>query len=493
MRPFVYSDNEIAVKHPTRFCNVLRLNYIFRFSGLIAAFAIFGCTPPAEPPAANVEPPKAAASKTMVRELPDFGSAEHVVTKAVGYGPSLIAAVDAAILSAIKQVNGQTMDASSVSLQQGVAVGIGKDVVQISSAGFAQAVSTRSGGAVTNFKLLSHEQVNSSQFTAEIEATVAKFKQPASASLPRLVVAPLRVVATSTVVGDARVAPEDLELALRQDIISALMQTNRFTVLDRDASAAVESELALIEGGEVQREDVARLGQALAADLILVGRIEQFSYEKHQQRLKTSDRSLTHYEGGARLTYRLINVSTRQMVATDTVLVEMPDTPPTTLPRSINNQVIRADLQRGLADQVSQAVLTKFFPITIAALEGDDVVLSQGGKMVKSGKQYRVYRLGQEIKDPQSGRSLGRIEHECCIIEVQRVTPELAYGRIVSKSETSAQEFIPGSLEVREEIAVVASAAQASAVSATPAPKTAPKKSAPPPASTDAAANDKDW
>lgn len=461
---------------------------------LLGGLVACGKTPEPSAPAGGDVP----SVENITKDMPDFGGSERIATRAVGYGPSLPAAVDAAILSAIKQVNGQAVDASSVSSQHGLALSIGGDVAQISAAEFSQSVATMSRGAVTDFRLLSHSQEWDKSFVVEIEASVAKFRPPESASLPRLMVAPFRVAASSTIVGDSRLSPADLELSIRQDIVTALSRTNRFTVLDRDAAEAIRSELDLIGSGEVAQEDVARLGQALSADLVLVGRVEQFSYEKYQQPLRTSGRMLTHYEGGARLVYRLINLATRQIVATDTVQIELPQTKPTTLPGVVDSEGIAMDMRRELSDRVSLAILTKFFPITVAARQGDDLVLSQGEPLLVAGRRYRVYQLGGEIRDPQSGRSLGRTEQECCIIEISRTTPDIAYARVVEKSMEMPAEFVSGSLEVREEVVPPIARVEGSAKglrASSPAASTKPAAAKEPASQAvkNSAAEDGDW
>jgi curli biogenesis system outer membrane secretion channel CsgG len=384
--------------------------------------------------------------------MPDFGSSEKVSTQSTGYGTTLSAAVDDAIRNAIRQVNGQTVDASTESFQQAIAVSIGEGAIQLSSAGFAQMIATHSKGAVTDFELISQEKLKDNSFKAAIKANVAKFKKPESANLVRIVVAPIRVQAAAMIVGNRRIDPNTIAASLHASVSDALGQTQRFTVLDREFSSDIDSELAFIESGKVANEDFARLGQALATDLIWIGTLDQFNYVRHDQKLLTSDRTLVSYSGGAVLNYRLVNMTTRQVVLGDKVQVELPNTEPTTLAAAIDENRVIADLSRQLSELASQAVVTKFFPITVVALQGDDVILSQGGKVIQTGKRYHVYQLGDELKDPQSGRSLGRTELECCVVEVNRVTPDMAYGRLIDKKITLPVSLIPGSLEVREEV-----------------------------------------
>lgn len=437
---------------------------------------------------------------TAARAMPDFGGSEKVSTQSVGFGATLSSAVDDAIRNAIRQVNGQTVDASTESFQEAIAVSIGKDTAQLSSAGFAQMIATHSKGAVTDFELVSQEGQSDNTFKVTIKANVAKFKKPDSAKLTRVVIAPIRIKASSMIIGTRHIEPNTVAASLHTSVSDAIGQTQRFTVLDREFNSDIDSELDFIESGKVANDDYARLGQALATDLIWIGTLEQFNYVRHDQQLKTSERTLVSYSGGAVLSYRLINMTTRQVVLGDKVQIKLPDTEPTTLSPSIDENRVSADLLQQLSELAAQAVVRKFFPITVVALQGDDVVLSQGGKAVQSGKHYRVYQLGNELKDPQSGQSLGRMESECCVVEVNRITPETAYGRIVDKRLALPATLVPGSLEVREEVvaadeSVAESNAQAKAAprAASPTVDVQQKPATPVGGKTKSQNPDKDW
>jgi hypothetical protein len=59
--------------------------------------------------------------------------------------------------------------------------------------------------------------------------------------------------------------------------------------------------------------------------------------------------------------------------------------------------------------------------------------------------------MGSEIKDPQTGQSLGRVESPCCQLVIDRVTPNLSYGHIEGAT-ASLDNLLPGALQVREQI-----------------------------------------
>lgn len=417
---------------------------------LVLAMAVSGCSKkPAEAPAANVAPTsESAPAPNLARSTPDAGKIEYVSVMAGGRGPTVAAAVDQAIKLAIQQVNGKTMDMSAMQFQAGMAVALGEERVDIGSSAFAEFVATQSRGAVTGFQLLSQRDLENGDIEVSIEAKVAKVARPESASMLRVAVMPFRTGEGAFVVDTERVASADVVQAIRGSITDTLVQTKRVTVLDREYAQEVQSELDLLETGRMSTEDFARLGEQLMADYVVVGRIDRFGYERLERELRTSDRTLVSHSGGASVSFRVINATTGQIELSDTVEISLPATAPTTLGSTINAAKISADLAAQVAAETSDAVIMRLFPLTVVAVDGNDVVLSQGGRMIAVGDVYDVVLRGKEIKDPQTDRVIGRVEKRCCVIEVTRVTPELSYATVLKSEVDLGAVFAPGALEV---------------------------------------------
>lgn len=402
----------------------------------------------------NTTPDAAPAAENYARRAPDAGKLEHVAITASGQGASLGAAVNQALLLAVQQVNGTTIDATSVQLDAGVALQIGEGKLDLRSSAFADLVASRTQGNVSNFRVLSQSQdKDTGAYEVTIEARIAKFANPESASRLRLAVAEFRTDARSFTVDTTNVGADAIARQVRESLTNALTKTGRVAVLDREFSAETDAELDLISSGKINKDDLARVGQQLATDYLVVGRIERFGYERHERELRASGRTLVSHSGGAALTLRLINVTTGQIEQADTVAIDLPATESTTLGTSVNAGRITADLTAGLSDNAAQKIVGHLFPITVVAIDGDDVVLSQGGSVVVEGGHYEIVARGKELKDPQTGQSLGRVEKPCCVVLVTKVTPQLAYGTLLQKRIDVASVFARGVLELRGVVA----------------------------------------
>jgi hypothetical protein len=147
----------------------------------------------------------------------------------------------------------------------------------------------------------------------------------------------------------------------------------------------------------------------------------------------------------------MVNVATRQVVTAETLRGEAPATAPTTLGTGVDSTKVLGGMADDLVNQVVASILSRTFPITVVALEGANVVLSQGGQALRAGSRYAMVTMGSEIKDPQTGQSLGRVEAPCCQLVIDRVTPNLSYGHIEGAT-VSLDNLLPGALQVREQL-----------------------------------------
>lgn len=207
----------------------------------------------------------------------------------------------------------------------------------------------------------------------------------------------------------------------------------------------------MIAGGDAPKLEVAKLGQAVSADLVWFGTINNLAYDKHVRQLHTSDRELVSYSGGWSISQKLVTVATRQVMTSETLRGEAPATEPTTFGTGAPSAKILGGMTDDLVQKVVASIMVRTFPISVVSLEGSNAILSQGGNAVRQGTRYALVLMGKELKDPQTGQSLGRAEMPCCELVIDRVTPSLSYGHIEGAS-VELDKVTPGALQVREQV-----------------------------------------
>ncbi len=445
-----------------------------------------------EPSVQKAVPPSSGPNLT---QTPDVGKVELVAVKANGTGITPGAAINDALKMAVTQINGVHIESISANLTAvanlaanlDVETSSGKDNAKVyvaaQSQSFSEAVIAQSNGLIKSFKVLKMTSPSSGSnlFTTEIEAQIAKFKGPVDDGKIKIVVSPLRSNKASFEIGDRQIPAAEILGPIRQQIIDALSQTGRFTILDRQFEKELESELNMITSGKAVDSDIAKLGQALSADLVWVGVVNNLSYQKHVRKLQTSDRDLVSYSGGWSVSQRMINLATRQIQQSNTIQGAPPAIAPTTLGAKHDESATLKNIQGEIVKKVTEAIVLRTFPVTIVKRDGNAVVLSQGGQTVSENGHYRIYLQGSEIKDPQTGRSLGNLESICCDVKIDRITPNLSYGTL-ENIKIDLSNVQPGALQIREAIPDVPTVKVASQAATEPteiASKPAPKQPVP--------------
>lgn len=422
---------------------------------VVAAVVMVGCGDKAP----TTSTAQAVPDKPMVA-VPDVGKVEKVSVKAEGFGETASQAVSEAMRLAILQVNGAAMESASVSVKYGLDMDFGLSSASVKGSAFADAMAQRSGGVIQNLNILDLQEpsmLGGKRYKASIKADIAKFAPPADASKIKVVIGRVVFDTANLPMGDGSIAAANVGAMIRQNISDALVQTGRFAVLDRDISPEVTAELSMISSGQAPSAELAKLSQAASADIVWTARVSNLAYHKHVRELKSSNRELVSYSGGWALSHKLVNVATRQVMASESLSGSAPATEPTTLGSGVDSRKVLNDMSAAIVEQVVASVIRQTFPISVVSRDGTNVVLSQGAQALKENARYSVVALGKEMTDPQTGRSLGRVESPCCDVVVERVTANLSYGRLENVKATL--DSIPqGGLLVRQQIRELAQA-----------------------------------
>ncbi|GMV74715.1 MAG: hypothetical protein AMXMBFR78_16660 [Rubrivivax sp.] len=292
-----------------------------------------------------------------------------------------------------------------------------------------------------------------SYWKVRVRVDVAQYRAPDEQGRPKIVVAMPKTSTVRYAVGDDQVNAVEVASAVRARLSDILTQTKRFIVLDREFGSEMQAEIDHINSGNVRVQDGARLGQQLATDLILIPSIERFEYRRSVRQLRMSDRQLVSYSGGARITLRLLNATTGEVVMSDSFDHQLTAADPSTMPRVIDGANMAAEMMSSLSGQIGGAVVSEIFPVTVVSLTGDQVVLSQGGDSLQAGQRWQAVYLGDELKDPQTGRSLGRNEIPVGIVRIDRVSTQTSYGTLEDGSGSLIDKpFKPGAIALRQKV-----------------------------------------
>ena len=74
--------------------------------------------------------------------------------------------------------------------------------------------------------------------------------------------------------------PLEFQKNMTRGLVSYLTQSRKFLILDRDNMGVQDEELAMIRRGQMPMESLAKLGQKLSTDYIVLGDIDEIYYSK---------------------------------------------------------------------------------------------------------------------------------------------------------------------------------------------------------------------
>ena len=254
---------------------------------------------------------------------------------------------------------------------------------------------------------------------------------PAAATLKTLAVAKIKATPAllAAASGEGRKNSIDrMSQALDSQLISAVQQTRKFTVLARsDADALIEENAAA--------------GQAFdfgKSDLTLVVTIDDFQDFTQTATFAAIGKTATKRVIRFSTVAKLYETKTNKLVETANFQEQNLDTEEElALSASSGGELSDAlllALTRRMSEQVAQRVADVAFPAKVIAKTGKIVTINRGdGTGIAAGQLWEVFAVGEELIDPDTGASLGREEMSVGKVRIQRVTPKTAQGEITGE------------------------------------------------------------
>ncbi|NDC75726.1 hypothetical protein EBZ70_10685 [bacterium] len=232
-------------------------------------------------------------------------------------------------------------------------------------------------------------------------------------------------ILANSIGNERRNSIERMTQALDGQLISALQQTRKFTVLARsDSDALVEENAA--SGKAFQ------FGQS---DLTLVVTIDDFQDFTQSATFAAIGKSATKRVIRFAAVAKLYETKTNKLIETANLQEQNLDTEEelvlaTSSGGALSDSLLLA-LTRRLSEKVAQRIADFAFPAKILAKTGNIVTINRGeGTGIAPGQLWEVFALGAELIDPDTGAALGREELSIGKIRIQRVTARTAQGEV---------------------------------------------------------------
>jgi len=224
------------------------------------------------------------------------------------------------------------------------------------------------------------------------------------------------------------VKPHAQGQSLLRAIEPALIATRRFDVLSRDTSQAFDRETRFLRSGDAAPAELARLGQGLGADYIAVIEFDGLRISNNQQeRIALSGEVYVRSQISGAIRLEIVEMASRKKKwsGRESLAAVFEGAP------QVDPEMLAQRLEDAAAALVAR-MTSVIYPIEIIRVEGDRIFINRGEGVVMPGDRLEVLALGAELRDPQSGESLGESETPVGLAEIIEVSPKFSVARLVA-------------------------------------------------------------
>jgi curli biogenesis system outer membrane secretion channel CsgG len=377
-------------------------------------------------------------------------SVNYETVEAKGWDATEQSAINAAIVEALGRVNGKNISASNQLKSLSQSINNNGQKSRMSQKEIEKAYAEATNGMVASYDVLDVKPDGRGQYQALVRAKILKVNVNLNDKRKRIGVVPFRLAGVDFLVNDRSVDKQQVNRILSQSFVSQLVQTRKFTVLDREYMAEIVGEKnRLLSGSNASIEDIARLGVELSADYLIVGSLENVNYSTQIVHSRLTGSSSEVGEGNFEVSYRIIDIATKQIKFADFARLQISRDDIAEIDQSRRLENVDSAMCEIAAERITQKIMGAIYPMLITKVRGNSVYLNQGGDSLSVGDVFEVFEYGERQYDPYTNESLGREEFYIGTIEVRRVNPKSAQGNIVEQEIDFAEVFAPKTLVCR--------------------------------------------
>lgn len=232
-------------------------------------------------------------------------------------------------------------------------------------------------------------------------------------------------------------------------LATSLVKTGKFSVLEREKLKAILNEQALGKAGAVTPQSAAQVGRLLGVKYIVTGAVSEFGVTKKGGQLPILGIGGSQNTARATVDIRLVDTTSGEIILADTASSTDSFTKVHGLGGSVGtdfDETMATRTMRGAIDTLTAKIVDQVSTGTagaggtpakwearIAQISGSRIVINAGsGAGVKAGQVLDVISMGEEIKDPQTGQTLGAEEQKVGSLEITDVKEKYSIARVRS-------------------------------------------------------------
>jgi len=223
------------------------------------------------------------------------------------------------------------------------------------------------------------------------------------------------------------------------DLLVKLTNSNRFDVMERqeiDQLFDEKSFSALTSGQEID----GKLRELIEADYLILTSVNDFFIKTERKQVAYVDEIQTHHFGVVDATLRIVDSHTGKLIAADKIRINKK------LPSSSNNETetVYADLIDDFSTSLVSNIMQRLYPIrVIGAISESEFYINRGlDGGLTSGTVFNIMREGQEMIDPDTGISFGKVEKKTATVSIVNVESSRSIVQIISGTDIKTGDVL---------------------------------------------------
>ena len=229
-------------------------------------------------------------------------------------------------------------------------------------------------------------------FEAKLEVSVSKLQLSSELKRMRFVLPSVKI---SKKIKDIK-SGKKFASTFNSNLNTMLVKSNRFAILDRNNSKEISNELNVIKDANMRVEELAKLGNKVGADYIILPSLNKIRNKTIKKKLMGETIKTTEIQ--VDLTINIVDIATSQIIFSDNIFLTGAGFNLSKFAKSISNRF-------------SRKITDSFFPAKLITVENNKITVDQGKSFFKKNTKYNIVKLGSRILDQTTNEFSGRIEN----------------------------------------------------------------------------------
>jgi curli biogenesis system outer membrane secretion channel CsgG len=226
--------------------------------------------------------------------------------------------------------------------------------------------------------------------------------------------------------------------SLDSQLIDRVNATRKFDVVSRSDLADVVKEQDLGASGNVDAKTAAQTGKLAGAKYLLVATVDDFDDYIEKATFAGTGQTATKRVFRFSIVGKLYDSSTGKLLESANFQTGNDEFKQIQTDRNYSEKngelsdEMMVAIARSMAEKIALHVADVIFPAKVLVKRDNIVTINRGeGGGVAEGDVFNVFAQGEELKDPDTGESLGREEVKVGRVKISQVNPKTSQAQIL--------------------------------------------------------------